>query len=92
MVRSREATGYKTEVGWLCLQAQLKPVHGDISMSMDLYRPAKRGDLDNYIKILIDSLIGWVYFDDSQIVEIHAMRHDDKADPRVEISITEVEQ
>lgn len=27
------------------------------------------------------------YFDDSQIVEIHARRFDDKANPRVEVRI-----
>ena len=56
---------------------------------MDLrgLRPQRSGDLDNRLKCLLDSLNGIAWSDDGQIVEIHAYRHDDKKNPRVEIEI-----
>lgn len=89
IVRSREANDYKAQVGWLCNVEGLQPYTGNVSVSIDVYRPAKRGDLDNTMKCLLDALIGYAYLDDKQIVEIHAMRHDDRQDPRVEVVITE---
>lgn len=88
--RSREADQYKQQVGWLCNAGQLEPLAGDLCVSFDFYRPAKRGDLDNLLKITIDALRGFAYEDDKQIIELHAMRHDDKADPRVEVLIQEL--
>lgn len=88
--RSAEAVAYKEQVGWLCAAAGVEPLRGDVRVSFDFYRPARRGDTDNFLKIAIDSLIGFAYIDDSQIVEIHAMRHEGKDDPRVEVAITEV--
>lgn len=88
--RSEEARAYRAIVGWLCLEQHMQPVTGNVCISLDVYRPAKRGDLDNYLKVCIDSLIGHAYADDKQVVEIHAMRHDDKANPRVEVLIQEL--
>ena len=90
MVRSQEAEAYRIGVGWQCNLAGIVPLHGDLRVSLDFYRPAKRGDLDNLLKVVFDSLNGYAYGDDQQIVEIHAMRHDDKADPRVEVVIGQV--
>lgn len=87
MVRSAEATAYKEAAGWICRTAGLQPVAGDVRVWLSFYRPAKRGDLDNLLKVTIDSLIGFAYDDDSQIVEIHATRHEDKHAPRVEIVV-----
>jgi Holliday junction resolvase RusA-like endonuclease len=86
--RSDEATHYKTYVGLICNTAGIEPVDGDVRVVLRFFRPAKRGDLDNRIKVTLDSLQGHFYHDDKQIVEIHAMRCDDKANPRVEIEVT----
>lgn len=86
---SQEATAYKLEAGWTARQAGIECVSSPVIVRLDVYRPQKRGDLDNYAKILIDSLIGIAYVDDSQIVEIHARRFDDKKNPRVEVEIME---
>ena len=51
------------------------------------YREARRGDLDNRLKVLLDSLQGVLYENDAQIVGIHAERFEDKADPRVEVMV-----
>lgn len=87
MIRSREANEYKEQVGKHCAGLGMEVFAGDVCVSLDFYRPAKRGDLDNLLKVVFDSLNGWAYADDKQIVEIHAMRHDDKDDPRVEVHV-----
>lgn len=89
-VISAEAVAYKNEVGWLAKAAGAQLMTGDLSLTMIVYRPAKRGDLDNYTKILADSLQGIVYSNDSQIVRILAERRDDKKNPRVEVEIAQV--
>ncbi len=85
--RSTEAIKYIEHVRWLCLEANLTPLAGNISISFDFFRPAKRGDLDNLLKVTIDSLKGLAYEDDKQIVELYAARHEGKTDPRVEVLI-----
>lgn len=63
------------------------PLEGDVRITLTVYRPQKRGDLDNVLKVALDALIGVCYGDDAQIVEIHAYRHDDKHNPRVEVVV-----
>lgn len=36
--------------------------------------PTKRPDLDQYVKLLLDAAAGILWVDDSQIVEIHAVK------------------
>ena len=85
--RSREAIDYKAEVAWLARQAGVEPLEGDVVLTMHIYRPRRAGDLDNRIKVTVDALNGIAYSDDSQIVELHAFRHDDRARPRVEVAV-----
>jgi Holliday junction resolvase RusA-like endonuclease len=54
---------------------------------MNFYRPQRRGDLDNRIKVLADALQGILYSDDKQVSELHAYLHDDKQNPRVEVEV-----
>jgi hypothetical protein len=39
------------------------------------------------IKVLVDALQGIAYSNDSQVSELHAYLHDDKARPRVEVNV-----
>lgn len=64
---------------------------GPVQVTMLVYRPARRGDLDNTAKAILDALQGHAYHDDSQIVMLHMERFDDKEDPRVEIRVTSVD-
>jgi Holliday junction resolvase RusA-like endonuclease len=88
--KSDAATGY----AWLVIAAlndqDVRMLTGDVVVRLDLYRPAKRGDVDNYSKVLLDQLQGRVFADDSQVVELHIVRHDDRVDPRVEVVVEEV--
>lgn len=90
MVVSAEAKAYKEQAGWLARAAGAELLTGDVSLTVRVYRPAKRGDLDNAIKILIDSMQGILYENDSQIVRIVAERYDDKHNPRVEVEAAAV--
>lgn len=89
-VVSEDAKIYKTTVGWLARAAVTEPLRGDVSVTLNWHRPARRGDLDNVAKVTLDALQGIVYDNDSQIVELHAYRHDDKDNPRMVVRVAEV--
>lgn len=88
MLLSSEARNYKKTVSRLASLHVKKPLEEEVSMVVHLYRPRKAGDLTNFFKTLDDTLQGVCYVNDSQIVEYHAHRHDDKDNPRVEVTIT----
>ncbi len=85
---SAEAKAYKAKVRGILFMG--RPYDGPVSVSLDVYRPRKSGDLDNRLKVTLDALRGIAFHDDSQVVEIRAVRHDDKGNPRVEIEILEL--
>ena len=87
MVVSAEARAYKRRVAGIFIQERPAPFIGVVNVRIAVYRPQRRGDLDNTLKVLLDSLKGLAYDDDDQIVSIAATRHDDKANPRAEIEI-----
>lgn len=78
---SREAILYKNEIA---LMVKRNRISGPVALNVTVFRPRKSGDLDNYLKVMLDALQGFLYENDSQIVEIHAYRRDDKNNPRVE--------
>jgi crossover junction endodeoxyribonuclease RusA len=85
--RTKEAEKYIAQVRKVCQEAGIATLEGSINVTVEVYRPAKRGDLDNSLKVLLDSLRGCAYADDRQIVEIHAHRYDNPADPCVVVTI-----
>ncbi len=85
---SDEAKNYRDEIALLTKRCGI--AIGDVSFTAKFYRPRKSGDLDNRIKILLDALQGNCFVDDSQVVEIHAYRFDDREKPRVEVEIREI--
>lgn len=87
-VLSREGRAFKAAAAALALAAGCRPVSDEVSVTVDVYRPAKRGDLDNTLKSLLDSLTGVAWNDDSQVSEIKARRYDtDRKNPRVVVTI-----
>jgi crossover junction endodeoxyribonuclease RusA len=87
MVKSEEARTYQLTIAALARVKGIRPQDGEIKVTLDFYRPRKSGDLDNRIKVVLDGLQGTAFRDDSQVVEIHARRHDDPRRPRVEAKI-----
>ena len=89
-VVSADAKAYKAGV-WLVAQAAgMHPFACPVAVRLHVYRARKAGDLDNYAKVTLDALRGIAYQDDNQIIELHLWRHDDKANPRIEVEIREV--
>ena len=78
---SDEARAYKREVA--LLTRHLEPFTRHVALSITAFRPRKKGDIDNYLKALLDAIKGTIYLDDDQVIEIHAYRDDDKGNPRV---------
>ncbi len=88
-VTSHDALQYKRAVGLLCQQARLKPLKAAVTLSVEVFRPAKRGDLDNCLKVLLDALQGQMYLDDAQVKNIIVHRHEDPKAPRVVVVVSE---
>lgn len=84
---STEARQYRREAALLAVAAGLTPLAGALILTVVFFRPRRVGDLSNRIKVLEDALNGVAWMDDSQIVELHAYRRDDRANPRVEVAI-----
>jgi len=84
---SQEARDYKATAGWMAKAQGCDMATGEVTVHVDVFRPQRRGDLDNYLKILLDAMAGILWADDDQITGIVAHRYDDKDDPRVEIVV-----
>ena len=91
--KTQEAKIYQSDVRVICAtNGILDPTDKLVMFTMHWYPKSRRGDLDNFFKVMIDALEGYVYENDKQIVEIHAYRMPvDKKNPRMEIEIEEIE-
>lgn len=90
--RTPEAQAYKETVALTLRLEGVEPLTGDLEIVVDAYRPRKRGDLDNILKVALDSLNGLAWHDDKQIARITANRHDDPKRPRLEIAVWQMEK
>jgi len=54
-------------------------------------RPNKSPDLDNYVKLALDSLNGVLWEDDRYIVEMHSAKYYTTGKPRIEIAMEQVD-
>ena len=88
---SAKAKHYKEMIYWLAKEAQIgEPLTGAVAVTITVYRPQRRGDLDNRLKVLIDALRGIAYEDDSQIVELHAYQKEAPNNGSVEVEVKQV--
>lgn len=87
VVVSDEAQAYKRMVGLLCNVAAIQPLDGELAVEIDIRRPAKRRDLDNHAKVLLDSLQGFAYRNDGQIIDLHLRMTDNKRHPGVTVTV-----
>lgn len=90
--KSAAAEAYGWQVAEAMAEQGVGMAQGAVSVSLRLYRPQKRGDVDNYSKALLDCLQKRAYQNDNQIVELHIWRYDDKDNPRVEVEIVEAKR
>lgn len=91
VLRSKEANVYKSTVERTCKDMVTHKLSGDVSVTVNLYRPQRSGDLDNFLKVVLDVVKGCVYDDDKQVVHIQAYRHDDPLNPRIELLFEETD-
>lgn len=79
----------KTALEWeIRSQVKFSPLEGSVAVNLMLYFGDRRKrDIDSYLKVLLDSMNGLVYIDDSQIIELHVFKEIDIENPRVEIQI-----
>jgi len=85
-ITSAVARNYKLAAGWMAKEQGVEMVSTPVYLRIDVFRPRKSGDLDNYLKVLLDAMSGILWEDDEQIVQIVATRYDDKDNPRVELT------
>lgn len=87
VIVSAEARKYKKRVAAILSAVRFEPFRGPIGIELLIYRPIRRGDTTNRIKVLEDVLQGIAYINDDQIEHIIARRFDDKDNPRIEIKV-----
>ena len=89
---SEQARKYKQEVRNILNTERIEEDRTSaLAVTIHMYRPTKTGDVDNYAKVALDSMQGQLYKNDSQIIELHVYRHDDKLNPRLEITVARKE-
>lgn len=89
VVLSSVVENYYVAVRVAGLQARLKdPLEGPLRVTVRWFRGRQAGDLDNRLKVLMDSLQGVAYVSDAQVFEIHAFKDDSQPrKPRCEVKV-----
>lgn len=95
MYMSKEAKEIKESYQW---QAKNQigvrteyPLSTPLEININLFFGTKRKyDIDNFGKLLLDSLTGIVWQDDSQIGKMTIIKHYDKERPRIVIQVAEL--
>ena len=90
VLKSRQAREYQENVATLAIMQRVPkiPKPTEVCVTILWYREALRGDLDKRYSIMLDALQGIAYDNDSQIAEIHATRHLDRENPRMEVIVS----
>lgn len=101
MYLTDEARHYHATVRTIGLSHGIEPIaSGFVALRFVVYRgetmtkrgpQLRRGDLDGYQKVLQDALQGVAYRNDSQIRRYEAELHEDRARPRVEVTVSQIE-
>jgi crossover junction endodeoxyribonuclease RusA len=89
MILSKKYRDTKEAMQWeITSQVKFERITEDVALNILFYYGDKRKrDIDAYLKILLDSMSGIVYVDDSQITLLHVSKFIDKINPRTVIQI-----
>lgn len=89
---SKEAREYRKACSLAAVCQWNGAVLGDrVRVHADVFMADLRGDLMNREKQLLDALNGAVLVDDSQVWDMRMVRHLDRVNPRVEVTIEPLE-
>ena len=85
---TQAARDYKERVHQEWLTLPVEPVSGAVAIAMVAWRPRMIGDLDNLLKISLDSLQSHYLVNDAQIVRLSIEMATDPESPRLTCTIT----
>jgi Holliday junction resolvase RusA-like endonuclease len=92
MITTAKARTWKTAAAW-SLRAQrgtIPTITGPCTLTIRVFLPTAAGDVDNYLKAILDALQdAKVFANDRQVQGIQATKEKDKDRPRVEIEVHE---
>lgn len=97
---SARYSAFKENLGYKARAAMegREPIKGAFKISIDFYKKSRQnvlkktfGDLDNFIKAVMDACNGICYVDDAQCVEFTRCRKFKSDKPKIVITIEEVE-
>jgi Holliday junction resolvase RusA-like endonuclease len=83
MYKSKEARAFECEV--VSLLSGVVPTDKEVRLRLDMYFKTNASDIDGRIKITLDSMQGFLYDNDRQIIELNVTKRIDKIRPRVEV-------
>ena len=89
MYMSAEGKSLKEDYQWQLKSQWKQPIiTRDVELEVKLFFGTKRkNDIDNFNKLLLDSMTGIVFVDDSQITKLTISKHYSKEDPRIEVIV-----
>jgi crossover junction endodeoxyribonuclease RusA len=92
-VLSKDARSYRHQVRRIAIARGDKPLMGALSVHIDIFPPDnRRRDIDNCFKSVLDALQhAGVFWDDSQIIVLHAVKHPTAQEGHVVVGIHELE-
>jgi len=92
-VLSKDARSYRHHVRRIAIAKGIKPLMGPLHIHIDIFPPDKRRrDIDNCFKSVLDALQhAGVFWDDSQIIVLHAVKYPAAKDGCVVVKIHEME-
>lgn len=86
---TKEGRDLKQSYQWQLKTQWKQPIRKE-SVKIEIeffFSDKKRRDIDNFHKILLDSMSGIVWKDDSQIEEMRVKKFIDKDNPRIEVKV-----
>ena len=92
IIKSADAKKFTTIVHMEAMKQKcINIIDADVKMMVDFCYKGKRSrDIDNVLKLLLDSLNGVMYKDDSQIVELTIRKHKDQVEDEIVVMVEEV--
>ncbi|MDZ4851698.1 MAG: RusA family crossover junction endodeoxyribonuclease [Pirellulaceae bacterium] len=92
-VLSKDARTYRHQVRRIAIAKGIKPLMGSLTIHVDAFPPDnRRRDIDNCLKSLFDALQhAGAFWDDSQIIVLHAIKHPPMQSGRVLVVISQTE-